>query len=722
MPPLLVRLNLPGFSSPEPFRLERAPPSMTGLACAVLEEIGGFTKEELEGVRNNLDRVPLTLLGELCAGQLVELASDAELEVFLATAESPRGPAIIEVRPRDVGADQSFDDGPPSPEAAPQNSALVAHSQGPSTNGCAGAERPELSQPGTAVPAALEAARMTAESPASQGTTAQTPVAGGYAGHLYAAGPCQGSQQQQHPPPLQQSVQQEAQQPTPPPQQWSPPPQAQRQLQQGPQQSLQPMPQNHQLQQEPLQQEYYKQQQQLLQPHQQPDALLLSPDGSSHAAMAAVPGAGVSCGTAASGRLVPEAQGQACSTLDMSPQLEANGSFERHRHPGGGTSEQRTRTPDAQRRTKLRGAAPRASTPPCERRPVGREERRPVQDSSAVSADRGLLQADSQLMDNSSSQATRSSGAMKAYCHKDKEAPAHIRLYQEKDDRRRRLEEARLRRLEQEEEDIRTSAQRALGRATSPARCQSPSRDAGVSPVPSRNATPPRTRPPLPDRPSSANSGSGSHAVPQAAHASKRRSPGGSSAVAPGGGSTGTRSPAAPSADSAGGASRGRTGAPQQVPVVPVAEALKAEPSAPAAASSPSRHLAMADASSVASESQAPGMQSVASVATLAGEDSVCGDGPAAGDELQSLRQQVAQQQQRIEFLETMHQQALRQLRKARDELHLEQQKRFREADKVLALEQLISEMQAQRFEGDSQMQLRWEEWLQRSRSILEAD
>lgn len=136
---------------------------------------------------------------------------------------------------------------------------------------------------------------------------------------------------------------------------------------------------------------------------------------------------------------------------------------------------------------------------------------------------------------------------------------------------------------------------------------------------------------------------------------------------------------------------------------------------------SPSRGSAMADASSVASESAAPGLVSVASVATLGGEDSVC-DGQSAGDDVLALRQQVMQQQQRIEFLETMHQQALRQLRKARDELNLEQQRRFREADKVLGLEQLISEMQAQRFEGDPQMQLRWEEWLQRSRSILEAD
>ncbi|CAE8647828.1 unnamed protein product, partial [Polarella glacialis] len=101
-PPVLIRLNLPGYNSPDPFRLASAPSTLAGLACAVLEEIGNFSKEELDGVRNNLDRVPLTLFGELCAGQLVELASDAELGVFLATSDSPRGLAIIEVRPRDA--------------------------------------------------------------------------------------------------------------------------------------------------------------------------------------------------------------------------------------------------------------------------------------------------------------------------------------------------------------------------------------------------------------------------------------------------------------------------------------------------------------------------------------------------------------------------------------------------------------------------------------------
>ncbi|CAE7861462.1 rihA [Symbiodinium necroappetens] len=101
MPSILVRLNLPGFASPEPFRLANAPASISGLACAVLQEIGGFNKEELEAVQHHLDQVPLKLLGELCEDKLIELASDAELAVFLDTAESPKNPAIIEVRPRD---------------------------------------------------------------------------------------------------------------------------------------------------------------------------------------------------------------------------------------------------------------------------------------------------------------------------------------------------------------------------------------------------------------------------------------------------------------------------------------------------------------------------------------------------------------------------------------------------------------------------------------------
>jgi len=83
----------------------------------------------------------------------------------------------------------------------------------------------------------------------------------------------------------------------------------------------------------------------------------------------------------------------------------------------------------------------------------------------------------------------------------------------------------------------------------------------------------------------------------------------------------------------------------------------------------------------------------------------------------------VFNQQDRIALLESMHQKALRQLRMAREELNCEQQKRYREADKSLELEQLISDMmQAQSYDSDNPLQIRWEEWLQRSRAILEGD
>jgi len=115
-----------------------------------------------------------------------------------------------------------------------------------------------------------------------------------------------------------------------------------------------------------------------------------------------------------------------------------------------------------------------------------------------------------------------------------------------------------------------------------------------------------------------------------------------------------------------------------------------------------------------------------ASVGSFIGQDSMCGDAVgstsvvANGDDVQSLKQVVTQQQQRIEFLENMHQQALRHVRKSREELARSQQQRFHEADRVLRLEQLVSEMQAQRFDGDVSAQLRWEEWLGRSRAIFE--
>lgn len=154
-------------------------------------------------------------------------------------------------------------------------------------------------------------------------------------------------------------------------------------------------------------------------------------------------------------------------------------------------------------------------------------------------------------------------------------------------------------------------------------------------------------------------------------------------------------------------------------------EADAAAAAAPSTASSVRSpySAALAEGSSIASESGAPGLHSTNSAGTLGGEESLCGDAaPGVGEELQTLRQKVVEQQQRINFLESMHQQALRQLRTTREELNREQQKRYREADKVLGLEQLIGEMQAQGFNNDNPMHLRWEEWLQRSRTILEGD
>merc|ERR1719265_2099386 len=137
---------------------------MTGLACAVLEEIGGFSKDELEGVHNKLDTVPLTLLGELCAGQLIPLSSDAELEVFLASAESPNGPAIIEVRPRGADSTSAEEFGSPSPTTPPATAT-------PATNGSAAHMAVQQTMPRSAEAHNSQSARH------SSGQTAPSPAA-----------------------------------------------------------------------------------------------------------------------------------------------------------------------------------------------------------------------------------------------------------------------------------------------------------------------------------------------------------------------------------------------------------------------------------------------------------------------------------------------------------------------------------------------------------------
>jgi len=265
----------------------------------------------------------------------------------------------------------------------------------------------------------------------------------------------------------------------------------------------------------------------------------------------------------------------------------------------------------------------------------------------------------------------------------------HIRLYQEKDDRRRRLEQARLRRLEQEEEDLRMAAERALGRQPSPARPRrdpspgkmllGPSPSGGPSSVGRTDSPARRARPPIPDRPGSAGrSRPGTEGVAKAAGTRCRKT------------GLGDRTQ-------------------KQEP-----EPNDTDPTLPGG-------LETSSIASIASDSGAVCQHSLVSVGTGV-EDSVCGEAATSAgqeDEVQRLRHMVSSQQQRIDFLENMHQQALRQLRKSREELAQAQQQRLQEADKVLGLEQLISELQVHRFENRNSQ---WEEWLRRARSILEGE
>jgi len=328
--------------------------------------------------------------------------------------------------------------------------------------------------------------------------------------------------------------------------------------------------------------------------------------------------------------------------------------------------------------------------------------------------------------DEAASNSHRSSGggsSARQSREREQAAPVHIRLYQEKDDRRRRLEEARIRRLTQEEEDLRSSAQRAMGWAPSPGRGASPEPSLVMQPGRNGAATPPRIRPPLPERhPPERSASSSSFGT---VHSGRRISagPGG------GGGALVGRRPQQPSSGHnghGGGGSSGGGGPAGQYREEAYAQSATAPSSAAAQVVA---HVADAqgfDISSAASEFGANGLQSVPSVSVLGAEDSTCAETAnplnLSCEDSHSLKQLVQSQQQRIEFLETMHQQALRQVRRSREELSIAQQQRFREADKVLGLEQLISEMQVARFHADPQMQLRWEEWMQRSRAILEAE
>lgn len=536
---VLVRLNLPGFASPEPFRLANAPASIAGLACAVLQEIGGFNQEELEAVRNHLDQVPLTLLGELCAGQLVELASDAELGVFLATAESPKGPPIIEVRPRH-GAQEASQLSQLSPTTSWQPMTLY-ESPTPSATSLGG--RPLSASPQEQEPRPHNGERISEDQELQE--------------HLR----------------LQQELQ--------------------------------------------LKQRKLQQQQQLLQQQFEKHAR----ERSSEQRIASAPRVST----------IPDVDSLPASshwdaqetetlgrTLQHSPSAPAfvNGSHEKQ----GPTVRHQMQT------SSLRSPlvkSQRPSTPDSQRRRSERDRRGSGQEASSRA----------------------SSVSSRTLRHH--EAPVHERLYQEKDERRRRLEQARLRRLEQEEEDLRMAAQKALGRQPSPARRREP------SPGPeSLKVETSRGKPPVPERHVDGND---------------RRS-------------KQLRKPVDGSDD---------------------AKLLSLPQNA-------------TETSSVASEHLGP--QSMASVGTGVEDSSFCGEAN-GDDQVHRLQQTVSSQQQRIEFLEKMHQQALRQLRTSREELADAQRQRLREADKVLGMEQLISELQVHRLEGGL-----WEDWLKRARHILEGE
>lgn len=123
MPPVLVRLNLPDFDSPEPFRLAQPPSSMSELACFVLEEIGGFDRAELEELKKNTAELPLSFFAEWPDArgnpQLVRLGDDGRLGRFLAAVPANL-PAVIEVRHR-----TPEDEAPGAPAQAPAPSPPV---------------------------------------------------------------------------------------------------------------------------------------------------------------------------------------------------------------------------------------------------------------------------------------------------------------------------------------------------------------------------------------------------------------------------------------------------------------------------------------------------------------------------------------------------------------------------------------------------------------------
>eukprot|EP00929_Paragymnodinium_shiwhaense_P093486 TRINITY_DN53643_c1_g1_i1.p1 TRINITY_DN53643_c1_g1~~TRINITY_DN53643_c1_g1_i1.p1 ORF type:complete len:689 (-),score=117.65 TRINITY_DN53643_c1_g1_i1:47-2113(-) len=686
MPPLLVRLNLPGFRSPEPFRLASAPPNIAGLACAVLEEIGGFSKEELDGVRSSLDRVPLTLLGELCAGQLVELASDAQLGVFLATAESPRGePAIIEVRPRDAPVDSFAEESnATSPAANPQPASPLQHSLGSSSEMQGLPQKLRIS---LLHASGLQGLHFTegASAPRCSCEVLKLGQTASGCGRYTTAMALQALE-----PKWEESFEMDS---------WCVGDALQFCLLDGMQPGIRG-------QVVVLSQQFY--------PHGLEGDLPISglPTATLRIRIMPLPLADAAAESMLSQRTVevpavsvqvPAGPPSPPATLSQtspvaSPLQVADWASASATRRDSATTPESVRKP-----VSLRSSSASRQPAPLQRRQqppsmMAHEQHGPFNGASMSAWEGGSAASSStappggsndkaaaqksmphRRTGSSSSAQLRPPSSERSEGHDSgsqmsdrprREGSVYMRLYQEKDDRRRRRQDAEMRFHEAEENSIRESAQKALGRAPSPGRAHSPGRprQSGTR----ANTPPPQTnKPPLPERPSSAGP--------------RRRQPAES-----GGGGSRTAALLAP----------GHSPTPGQRPGQGHGQSPRKTGANSSFEDSSYRH-------------GNGGVGSTADAAREAADDD-------QDSELQSLRSLCLSQQQRIEFLEHMHQQALVQLRSCREELSQAQQQRFQEADKVLRLEQLLSEMQVQRFEGDAQMQSRWQDWLQRSRSILE--
>jgi len=618
MPPLLVRLNLPGFNPPEPFRISDAAPSLTGITRAVLEQIGGFSVEELAAVCSSPLGGSLSLLGELCAGQLVKLTSDAELEVFLASADSPRGPPTIEVRMTDAASEKQE----PCPDEEPQQRSL----RGEGDN-CVGSPATSTDADG----------RLMDE--VSTSTTATSQVA-------FA-------------PPPSTLTKTQAPSPTEP-------------------KGLAHMSttQFRDARSEAAMAEQQEEE------HEQQRSRSTARTTLSTAARSTAPAAGRA---ALRGATSFSKDGGVAATNASTGTTVLN----KPPRPGHALHGVHVAAASGRGRSGDDTDAPREPPSPAPSSSCGEPSTQMM--NSVLESEASLVLSQTPRVPGTGMATAARSRAVKACDARPADrVPIHERLFQENAERKRRLDEACLRRQQLEQDALRDAAERALGRSCSPG---PRARSRGREPVSSPGVSTP------------------------ASECSQRRGPPSVGAIGIG------RSRSS-------GAIVGRSPKPASSRLV-----VPARPASPSASS-----RGAGDTSSIISERRQVSPRSVvggAAPASTSGRRpvsplrSVVGGGaparpPVGGDEhiiaeeRQRMQEKFDTQQQRIDFLEQQHHQALRQLRKAREETALAQRQRFEESDRALGLEELVSEMQGF-CGGSAQLQSQFGDWLRRSREALEA-